>query len=181
MSTDLPDFIAAATPAARWWVDQIRDVKAEPDGIHPGLTTEQAFTALAGVSLRAQQIKSVTAPDDTVLAAFARELTRAIAATTDRRLNLFVDYGPDPVLRQAATEADVSTALFPNKTRMQVWRDHVLAKAGYDAHWRLVWSAPDWEHPACGVQDWPESAEDPTGPECARPRWHDGQHDWQRG
>lgn len=176
-----PDFTQAAGPAADWWVERIRHVKAETDGIHPDLTTEQTFVALAAVSLRAQQIDSVPASTDTTLVAFACELTQTIAATTDRRLILSVDYGPSTALRQAATKAGVSTALFPNKTRMQVWPDHVLTKAGYSAPWRLIWSAPDWEHPACGVQDWPEASDDPTGPECARPRWHDGRHDWQRG
>lgn len=170
----------AAEAAAAWWAEQIRSTTAETDGLHPGLSRDQAMAALGGIGLRAMQLEAAPPVTDEMAAAFATELARRIADGPDGQQRVFVDYAPVQVLRDAAEAAGVHTAHFPQKTRMTIHSDHVIAKAGYSEPWRLVWSALGWEHPACGVQEWPGGADDPVGPECARPRWHDGRHDWER-
>lgn len=172
-------FALAAEPAARWWADRVRAVRAESDGLHPGLTNRQALAQTMGIALRAQAIDRARV-DDGVIDGFAAELCRLIAAAVGGKLRLCVDYHPDGLLAEAAENAGLDQVLFPGKTRMIVHPDHILAKAGYSAPWGLLWSAPGWRHPACGIQDWPDDSGDPTGPECAHPRWHGGRHDWQQ-
>lgn len=169
---------AAAQPAAEWWGEQVRTVKAETDGLHPGLSAEQAYVATAQIALRDQAIERAPADDETV-DAFVAELAQLVATSDASAVTLSVDYGPGGDLARASEVAGLPKARFPLKTRMKVWPDHVLAKAGYSAPWRLEWAAPGWEHPPCAVQDWPEGADDPVGPACGRPRWHDGEHDWK--
>ncbi len=171
---------AAAEAAAAWWATQIRSTTAETDGLHAGLSRDQAMTALGGIGLRSMQLDSAPPVTDEMAAAFAADLARRIAAEPDARVRVFVDYAPVQLLRDAAEAAGVHTAHFPQKTRMTIHPGHVIAKAGYSEPWRLIWSAPGWQHPQCGVQEWPEGADDPVGPECGRPRWHDGRHDWER-
>ena len=172
--------VAAAGPASEWWGEQVRTVKAETDGLHPGLSSQQAFAAVAQIALRDQAIERAPVDDQTV-AAFVAELSKLIAASEEKVVTLSVDYGPSGDLARAAESAGLHKSRFPLKTRSKVWPDHILAKAGYSAPWRLAWSAPGWEHPTCDVQEWPEGSDDPVGPECGRPRWHDGVHDWQQG
>lgn len=168
----------AAQAAAEWWVDRVRSVQPETDGLHPGLSREQAFNATAQIALRGALIDAAPAIDEHTAQAFARELADAIAASEHETVRLAVDYSPDRILAQSAEAAGVHRARFPGKTTMRVRADHIIAKAGYKAPWRLVWAAPGWEHPPCGVQDWPEDSEGPVGPECGLLRWHDGDHDW---
>jgi hypothetical protein len=168
----------AAQAAAAWWADRVRSARPEVEGLHPGLSREQAFAATAQIALRATAIDTAPAVDDRIAEAFTGELARLIAASERNPVRLAVDYGPDVLLAQAADAAELHRAHFPGKTTMTVWPDHVIAKAGYRALWLLVWSAPGWQHPLCGVQDWPEDSDDPIGPECARLRWHGGGHDW---
>lgn len=171
---------AAARVAAEWWGEQVRTVKAETDGLHPGLSTEQAYVATAQIVLRDQAIARTPADDETV-DAFVTELARLVAGSDGRSVTLSVDYGPGGDLARASEAVGLPKTRFPLKTTMKVWPDHVLVKAGYGAHWRLEWAAPGWRHPPCEVQEWPEGTDDPVGPACGRPRWHDGGHDWQRG
>jgi hypothetical protein len=168
----------AAQAAADWWADRIRSVRPETDGLHAGLSREEAFAATAQIALRGAAIDAAPAVDDHTAQAFVTELAAIIAASEDGMVRLAVDYSPDQLLAQAADAAGVDRARFPGKTTMRVRADHVIAKAGYGAPWRLVWSAPSWEHPPCGVQDWPEDSADPIGPKCALPQWHEGGHDW---
>jgi hypothetical protein len=133
---------------------------------------------VASIGLRALELNSAAPVTDEVARAFAAELADRITASGQERMRLFVDYAPDRTLGDAADAARLDTAHFPRKTAMTVWPDHIVAKAGYGAPWLLVWSAAGWEHPPCGVQDWPENSDDPVGPECALPKWHEGGHDW---
>jgi hypothetical protein len=168
----------AAKAAADWWADRVRSVRPETDGLHPGLSRERAFTATAQIALRGAAIDAAPAVDDQTAQAFASALADLVAASKYEMVRLAVDYSPDQLLTQAADAAGADRARFPGKTAMRVRADHVIAKAGYRAPWLLVWSAPGWEHPPCGVQDWPEGSDDPVGPECGLPRWHEGGHDW---
>lgn len=169
---------AAAEAAAAWWTEQIRSTKPETDGLHPEQSKDEAFRQLASVGLRGMLLDSAPPVTDEIARAFRSELAARVTASEDSQVRLFVDYGPAGPLREAADAAGLHTTYFPGKTRMTVLADHIIAKAGYSAPWRLVWSAPGWQHPACGVQEWPDGAEEPVGPECALPRWHDGGHDW---
>lgn len=174
---DLP-LRAAARPVAEWWGEQVRSVTAETDGVHPELSTEQAYTATAQIAMRSQAIEGAPVGED-VVDAFVGELARLLAEDGRSRVALSVDYGPCIVLARAAEVAGLPLARFPLKTSMRVCPDHVVASAGYRAQWRLVWAAPGWDHPLCGAQEWPEGSADPVGPECQRPRWHEGGHDYR--
>ncbi|MFF8784869.1 hypothetical protein [Streptomyces sp. NPDC015125] len=180
MSENNQPLTAASRAAAEWWGEQVRTVKAETDGLHPGLSTEQAFVATAQIAMRDQAIAQAPA-DDATVDAFVAELTQLITASELSVVTLSVDYGPSGELARAAEAARLHKSRFPLKTTAKVWPDHVLAKAGYGAPWRVVWSAPSWEHPPCEAQEWPEDSDDPIGPKCGRPQWHDGAHDWQQG
>lgn len=171
----------AAEAAAAWWAEQVRATRPETDGLHPDQNRDEAFRQLASVGLRGMLLDSAPPVTDEIAHAFRSELAGRIVTGDDGPVRLFVDYGPAGPLRDAADAAGLHNVHFPGKTRMTVYPDHIIAKAGYSDSWRLVWSAPGWEHPPCGVQDWPEGADDPVGPECGLPRWHDGGHDWMRG
>lgn len=175
----MDDLIRAARPAAEWWAARLRAAHPEVDGLHPNLTPRQALVATAEIGLRGAQLRGAT-PNEATIEMFTAELAQRIAATKKAKVTLRVDYHPEDLLGQAADAAGLSDEAFPRKTTMQVRSDHVLGKAGYRATWAVVWSAPEWTHPACGVQDWPDDANGPIGPECPRPRWHDGAHDWTR-
>lgn len=168
----------AAEAAAAWWAEQVRATSPETDGLRPDQSQDEAFRQIASVGLRGALLDSAPPVTDGVAHAFRSELADRISASEDSLVRLFVDYGPAGPLRDAAEAAGLHTAHFPDKTRMTVRPDHVIAKGGYAAPWRLVWSAPGWQHPPCGVQDWPEGSDDPVGPECVLPRWHDGGHGW---
>lgn len=169
----------AAEAAAAWWVTQVRATRPETDGLHPDQGRDEAFRQLASIGLRGTLLDSAPPVTDVISRAFQSALANLIAESAQSPVRLLVDYGPAGPLRDAAVAAGLHTAHFPQKTGMTVHPDHVIAKAGYRAPWRLIWSAPDWQHPPCGVQDWPEGSDDPIGPECARPRWHEGGHDWE--
>lgn len=171
----LPD---AARAAAEWWGVQVQSVLAEADGVYPGLSPTQAFAAAVGIGLRVREIENASVSDSAV-DGFVAELARLLAESSERMVRLDVDYHPCELLAQAADAAGVPWARFPGKTVMRVKVDHVLAKAGYGAPWRLVWSGPGWERPPCAERHWPDGSDDPVGPECALLRWHEGKHDWQ--
>jgi len=168
----------AAEAAAAWWAEQIRHTKPETDGLYEAQTHREAFAATASIGLRGLSLESAGPVTEGLAATFAAELARRVVEDPAERVRLFVDYGPNRTLGEAADAAGLDAAHFPQKTSMLVAPDHILAKAGYGQPHRLVWSAPGWEHPTCGVQEWPEDSDDPIGPKCALPQWHEGGHNW---
>ncbi|MFE7237160.1 hypothetical protein [Streptomyces sp. NPDC057580] len=168
----------AAEAAAAWWGERIGFISPETDGLQPALDGGRAFVAVMELGLRARAIETAPPAYSRTIAMFTEELARLISESTQSKVKLAVDYQPEGLLAEAADASGIDAARFPRKHRMMAWSDHVIAKAGYSAPWLLVWLAPGWQHPACGVQDWPESSADPVGPECGLPQWHQGGHDW---
>lgn len=169
----------AANAAAAWWAGHVQGTRPEMNGLHEAMTHREAFTQVASIGLRGLQLENATPVTDEMVQAFRVRLAERIEADDPSGVRLFTDYGPCQTLGDAADDAGLDTAHFPQKMAMTVRPDHITAKAGYGQPWRLIWSAPGWQHPPCGVQEWPDGAEDPIGPECAHPRWHDGGHDWE--
>lgn len=151
------EFDTAPQAAAAWWAVQIGApmLMLGESSKHP-VTAEQgsAFATALQAKLEA-------------------ELDR-IEALGLKSVSLGVDYGPEPILDDAAEEVGVSRSRFPWKTHMHVHRDHVIASSGYRGAWTLVWSAPDWIRPACGQHKYTDDWE-PLNLVCSQPMYHDGE------
>lgn len=178
--------ITAARAAAEWWATQIgaptfrvvRDTERD---------FASDFTEITMLSLAHRHPVSPelgTRFADALEAAITAELDKQaqrIALRPDSEdqepsTHLGIDYGPDPILADAAEAAGVHTSRFPSKTNMWVSPQYVTASLGYGAPTTLIWSAPDWRRPTCGQQryDGPSGEAEPRDEQCGRLRYHDG-------
>lgn len=182
-STDLNP---VAVAAANWWAQQIGcpqfkavtgdEPRAERDPLELAgvmaamLAHSHPVTEDAGQKFAALLAKHIS-----------DSLTRQQAAGRVYGVTLSVDYGPDRTLGDIAEAAGVSTSRFPWKTTMWVQPDYVTASLGYGANARLVWSAPDWERPACGQHRYSADYETAYDETCGLPKYHDErEHDaWE--
>jgi hypothetical protein len=161
----------AAQAAAHWWAEQLADPTFRND-------TEPNLAGAMAEMLSERQ---------PVLPTQLQEFERVLAAEIDVRLvrqasgqvfpvMLGVDYGPDPILGDAADLAGAPSSRFPWKTNMTVHADHVIAALGYRAPWQIIWSAPDWQRPLCRAQHYRDLPEAPyyekLDETCGKPRYH---------
>jgi hypothetical protein len=117
----------AALAAAAWWANQLNGDAAQDAG-DGGIN---GMYALLKGSL------STRHPVDRV-EAFGASLAHRIAAELERRswgVTIGVDYGPDPILQDAAADAGIRLGMadLPIKTVMWVKPDEVAVAAGYSA------------------------------------------------
>lgn len=174
------EYHPAAVAIANWWADKAGVVTGNGDtSDRGGFTT--ALAVIAGV----QGQKIAPSKRDAFVDALARrvtaELARYAAAEWGQRMSVTigVDYGPDPMLADAAEEAGVPRGAFPWKTMTWTYADHATASLGYRGRSVLVWQAEDWERPVCGASKYSD------GPAYERLPWkcsslihHDGDHDF---
>ena len=139
MSTDkVPQskYAREAATAAQWWTDQMfapQPSLAEQMGAEPDSPMSSPMGAIMGVLAQAEQ--RVTDPNGGE--AFKAALARRIETALERypSLSFGVDYGPDPILADAAREAGLSLGMtsLPWKTNMWVDAGRVRVSKGYGA------------------------------------------------
>lgn len=158
----------AALAIANWWADRVF-------GEASASTGDATIDALAVLSGR-----QGTPADSSKRDRFVWTLGRRVHTDLERSdfgVTLGVDYGPDPMLADAAREAGVSTSAFPWKTMTWTHREYVTASLGYGAAQVLVWSHPDWKRPPCGVGQYGDAPGYERLPwMCSAPRYHDSEH-----
>lgn len=166
----------AAVAIANWWADHlfggtIGDTGDRSEGA--GFT--MALAVVAGVQGRPAD----PSKRDMFVDALARRVTDELARRIDRpewAVTLSVDYGPDPMLADAAAEAGARGS-FPWKTVTWTYLTHVVASLGYGGRDQVVWSVDGWDRPVCGVRQYGKRPESPRLPwRCSAPRYHDGDH-----
>lgn len=175
--TTIAEAKTAARAAALWWAEQIgAPVFKMMRGDEPRREREMGDVAgMLGFLAASNHPVSEEAG-----AKFADALEKHISDQLERGhwVSLGVDYGPDYELGEIARAAGISTSRFPWKTDVHVTREYVTASLGYGAPSRLIWSAPDWDRPACGTQRYERDGRcfDEI---CPKPRFHDDDHgDW---
>jgi len=123
--------------AVVWWSKAI--IKPEFHTLERGAAVREGERAaafseiLATVAAKPKTEEQVTA--------FAKALSRLLAERNPRMLD--VDYGPDPILFEAATEAGIPSPgilAFPWKTSMWLDDGKVVVRAGYGAQSVLVYA-----------------------------------------
>jgi len=151
MTTSMPEIVAAAD----WWASRLRGDRSWIDAGDPELTAE----IKASVAVERKRTS-------TEVLAFRNALVPALEAHVvphwDRAKDpqwasalrtVVVDYGPDPVLADAAESAGISrlkTGELPIKTVMWINPGLVTVREGYGGRQVLVWASPSWDRPACG-------------------------------
>lgn len=166
---------APALAVANWWADRAIGGAIGDTGDRSlnGHVT-MAFAVMAGA-------QGVAAPADRrerFVAELARRVEKQLEERADRphfAVTIGVDYGPDPILADAAEAAGVPTGAFPWKTVTWTHYTHVVASLGYGAPSALVWQAEDWERPACGAGKYGDEYEREPW-KCSALRYHDGEH-----
>jgi hypothetical protein len=163
----------AAQAAAHWWAEQLADPTfrndAEPN--LAGAMTEMLSELKPVLPTQLQEFERVLAAE------IDAQLGRRLATGLTIPVMLGVDYGPDPILGDAADLTGVPLSRFPWKTNMTVHADHVIAALGYRAAWQIIWSAPDWQRPQCGSQHYRDLPEEPYYEKldevCSKLRYHE--------
>jgi len=163
----------AAEAAAAWWAQQLGapvfrnvDANSGPEDI--------ALGSFAGGM--AAMLADKHPVSDAQGEKFVAALVAKIGEISHRDwISLGVDYGPDLMLAEAATEAGIHTSRFPWKTHMSITRNYVTAALGYRARDRLIWASPDWQRPPCGQHKYDDEGYPLEANEmCTLPRFHDG-------
>ncbi|TVL89801.1 hypothetical protein [Streptomyces sp. SAJ15] len=159
------DYSIAAGPAAAWWAERLRES-------HPYVGDHGLEVVFHDKLIRRNRASADQ------LARFEAELARLITAAKYRPpVRVKADWHAEGLLAQAGQHAGIDDALFPRKTHMMIWPDHILIKPGRTAAWSLRWAAPDWQHPPCAATEM--IGDDGEGPPCSSPRWHEGRHEWE--
>lgn len=162
----------AAEAVGQWWAEQVGAPRFQ--NVRP----EERSWESDFVSVTAHMLADKHPVTPEAGRGFAQALQRRVEEDLKRPgwTHLGVDYGPDPMLAEAAEEAGVSMSRFPWKTSMWVHRDYVTVSTGYGAPIRLVWNAQDWKRPACGSNRYDGDFFDEV---CPKPRYHEGEcGDW---
>lgn len=172
--------IEAASPAeaaAQWWAKAV----AAPD-----FNNGDPIASALGTMLAARSAEPTQTASQRFVEVLAGRLEQRLTQSSYVSVN--VDYGPDLLLADAATEAGIDGHnRFPWKTHMWVYRDRVVVSAGYRARHELVWASPEWlaNRPVCGEQYWnPGRAEEATyhGDPwcCSLPQYHEEPHQFDQ-
>jgi hypothetical protein len=126
--------IEIAKKAAGWWADRLFDGMPKFDNGGDGMSSMLATLLVA----------SKPAPDASKKEAFTNELAQDIVRRMEHTdwLNFGVDYGPEPILADAAERAGCAQDLgarWPWKTDMTVRNDCISVSAGYRAESEYLW------------------------------------------
>lgn len=122
-------FETAALKTAKWWSQKAFRTPMNQNNGDDSPSGGLAFMLMNTLSIKAQE--TVT---DEKIAAFEKKLVELIGNYHHEypwnEVTLNVDYGPDPMLREAAESAGLNTACFPCKTYTVIELDYT-AKASY--------------------------------------------------
>lgn len=141
----------ASAAAASWWANKLNNPSFDNGDTESGLASMLAMSvARMSPDLtidQKQRFFNVLAPE------IEKNLVRAGS------VSLGVDYGPDPILGDAADSSGVPTSRFPWKTHMYVYPDYVTVSVGYHGQSILVWASDEWlkNRPICGIQRYDNS------------------------
>lgn len=116
--------------AAKWWTDQLRDVKPSHFNVGDDLPKDgDLFLLLAGM----QHANRVGPESEEALEAFQKKLGEKIKERVERfsDITLGVDYGPDKLLYDIAVESGIKGVNFPLKTMMWISSKKVSVQKGY--------------------------------------------------
>lgn len=167
MSNDTDTTFPSAQATAEWWADRVFGEAAATSG--------DGMIDVLAIAAGAQGNPAPASKRGEFVAALSARVNATLLRDDQDRFGecLSVDYGPEGAL------ADVSRTLglrgnFPWKTMTWTHRQYVTAALGYGASPALVWSAPDWEHPACGQGKYGDEAREPW--KCSALRYHEGPH-----
>lgn len=123
--------------AANWWADQL--VRPTYDN------GDRSTTGGFGMLLAMANTKEVT-PEakQKFVDSLTSEITKCLESGKDPYLH--VDYGPTPMLGEAAEQAEISTMNFPWKTSMWMDKEHVSVSLGYRAPREYLYASPEhWQ------------------------------------
>lgn len=115
--------------AAKWWADQLRNVKSNHIIIGDDSDADMLFM-LQG-TLEALEDNTPSENID----AFERLLSERIRKEVEvkKGIVLMMYCGPDLILKEIAEKTGCSTARLPGNARMQIWEDEVFVRVGYAA------------------------------------------------
>lgn len=168
---------APALAIANWWADHafggtIGDTGDRSDGA--------AFTMALAVVAGAQGVRAPADKRAAFVDDLARRVDEQLATRVDRphfSVTIGVDYGPDPILADAARATGVAAGSFPWKTMTWTYPTHVVASLGYHGKDVLIWHADDWERPVCGAAKYSDAPEYERQPwACSSLLHHEGDH-----
>lgn len=186
MTEPKPEIVAAAD----WWARRLAGERGWLDAGEPELSFGINRTARAAPKRTPEEVEAfrvalIDALDGHVTPHWdpAKDAQWASALRA-----IQVDYGPDPVLAEAAEAAGIRP-LEPYelsvKTVMWINPGLVTVREGYRALQTLVWARPDWDRPACGEHRIERHVGGVLGSYrvfnevCSRPVYHDEDHgDW---
>lgn len=133
--------IPAANAAATWWANKVCSPTFD-NGDH---SDAGGFTRMLAIQKMIQALEP--------------KIEEVLTRMGDYGMTLGVDYGPDPILGDAARAADISTSKFPLKTMMWIYKDYVTVSSGYRGRTVLVWASEKWlaNRPVCTSQKYDES------------------------
>lgn len=125
--------------AAKWWADQLRDgnARTKKSVIGDGSYADQLLT-LQGI---AEALDDNTPSEN--IDVFEKLLAKRIKEVVEKKggMALVVYFGPDLILEEIARETGCSTARFPGRAEMDIWKELVRVKVGYGANEVTIFSA----------------------------------------
>ena len=127
--------------AAKWWTDQLRDVKPSHFNVGDGLPKDgDLFLLLAGM----QHANRVGPESEEALEACQKKLGEKIKERVERfsDMTLGVDYGPDKLMYDIAMETGIKGANFPLKTMMWISSKKVSVQKGYGKEIKQLFPVP---------------------------------------
>lgn len=168
----------AAVAVAEWWADKAGIVTGNGDqSDRGGMTT--VFAVLAGAQGQTIAPSKREAFVDALARRVTESLTRQAESSSDYEpsVTIGVDYGPDPMLVEAAQEAGVAAGAFPWKTMTWTYPTHVATSLGYGGQTVLSWQADDWDRPTCGTPSYTDKPPYERLPwRCSGLRYHEDAH-----
>lgn len=169
--------IPAANAAATWWAHKV----CSPTFDNGDTSDAGGFTSMLAMM---NATLTPTPSDDQIqkmIRALEPKIEEVLERMQDYGMTLGVDYGPDPILGDAARAADISTSKFSWKTVMWIRQDYVTVAVGYHGRTTLVWASEKWlaDRPVCTSQKYDEARArkdhdyhgDPWS--CSLPQYHD--------
>ena len=112
-----------AEKAAKWWANTLcrpHDNGANDEANKMGMILADFFAASHK-------------PTDEQIAKFTELLTKEFETmdSDDRRISIYCDYSPDPILEKIADEVGIDSLAFPFKAGMLITGDKVEVRPGY--------------------------------------------------
>lgn len=125
------DIHDAAVVAAEWWAKKIGGE------IHHDNGDNSPLNKLAMLMADSAQKKPTEAQINTFKAAVIKGIEEYPYKVDE--IDIYCDYGPGLILRDAAEEAGINKMNFPYKTGMYVSEKEVRVKEGYGTPYETIW------------------------------------------